>query len=124
MNLGEMIDSLYTKRQDRLAATKLVDAMKAEEKVLREQIMAELDTQGTVKASGNTATCGLTSSMEPMVNDWDEVHQFIKTMDRFDLVQKRISAPAWRELLDSGLRVPGTESVYVRDISLTKSTRG
>ena len=124
MNLGEMIDTLYAKRQERLLVAKEVDRMKAEETAMRAQIMEELDNQGTVKASGSMATCGLTSSVEPVVNDWDEVHEFIKTMDRFDLVQKRISAPAWRELLDSGVLVPGTEQMYVRDVSLTKSTRG
>lgn len=123
MKIGELIDALYATRQMRLDKSKEVDALKGEETVLRGKILDLLDAQGMAKASGLSATCGVKESLEPITTDWEQVHEYIRTENRFDLLQKRLSAPAWRELLASGIQVPGTEQVTVRDLSLTKSSR-
>jgi hypothetical protein len=123
MKLGELIDTLYATRQQRLEQTKIVDELKVQETKLREDILAALDGEGMAKASGTHATCGVKTSIEPVPNDWDLIHDFIRRENRFDLVQKRLSAPAWRGLLEAGITVPGTEQIMVRDLSLTKSTR-
>jgi hypothetical protein len=119
-----MIDALYATRQTRLDLTKRVDELKAEETAMRGQILELLDSMGMAKGSGLQATCGIKESIEPVPTDWEAIHAYIRQNDRFDLIQKRLSAPAWRGLLDSGVLVPGTESVKVRDLSLTKSSRG
>jgi hypothetical protein len=124
MLLGELIDSLYSMRTLRLDTQKTVDALKAQETEMRAQILDQLDAVGMAKASGYFATCGVKESIEPVPEDWEMIHAYIRENNRFDLVQKRLSAPAWRELRDSGLLVPGTSAVTVRDLSLAKSTRG
>lgn len=125
MGLGGLIDQLYALRADRLDLTKRVDAMKSEEASLRSRILEELDDIGLAKASGAMATCGVTMSIQPMVEDWDKVHEWIREHNRFDMLQKRLSIVAWRDLVqDSGELVPGTLVTEVRDVSLTKSTRG
>jgi hypothetical protein len=124
MDLGMMIDTLYATRQERLDVSKKVDELKALETEMRGRILEQLDTMGMAKASGYQATCGIKKSIEPVPVDWDAIHTYIREADRFDLIQKRLSAPAWRGLLESGILVPGTEQVEVRDLSLTKSTRG
>jgi len=123
MDIGSMIDGLYALRQQRLELTKTVDALKTQEVGVREQILEMLDTMGCAKASGYQATCGVKESIEPVPEDWEMIHNYIRTENRFDLIQKRLSAPAWRELRDNGLLVPGTSAMTVRDLSLTKSTR-
>lgn len=122
--LGQMIDKLYQTRAERLEVTKRVDAMKEQERQMRAKIIELLDSVGLAKASGQLATCGITVILEPVVNDWDKVHEFIRENDRFDLLQKRLSVTAWREMYLENNLVPGTESMEVTDISLTKSTRG
>lgn len=124
MELGVLIDSLYNLRQQRLEASKAVDAMKAEEAKLRDQIQLALEESGLAKASGAIATAGLKRSIDPVVEDWDEFYRYIRENNRFDLLQRRVSAPAWRELNDEGTVVYGTTGQEVWDISLTKSTRG
>ena len=123
-NLGILIDSLYATRQQRLDITKQVDALKSMEVELRGQILGILESTGLAKASGQMATCGITTKVEPIVTDWDAVHSWIRINNRFDLLQKRISAPAWRDLQADDTLVPGTEPTVVTDLSLTKSTRG
>ncbi len=124
MSIGNMIDSLYDLRQQRLNLQKQVDALKEQETALREAILFELDMNGLAKASGSHATAGVTLAIQPSVEDWDAVYGFIKQHERFDLLQKRLSTTAWRELVDEGVHVPGTFVTEVRDVSLTKSARG
>lgn len=122
-SLGELIDELYTTREDRLAKTKEVDAMKSRESSLKEMILDLLEASGLAKASGSLATCGVTVGEEPMVTDWEKVHSWIRIENRFDLLQRRLSAPAWRDLKSDGVLIPGTEVHTVTNVSLTKASR-
>lgn len=122
--LGQLIDQLYDMRAARIEAAREVDKMKREEVQLKERIMTELDVTGLGKASGATATCGITTTIKPHVESWQDVHNYIRENDRFDLLQKRISVTAWRDMvLDEGELVPGTLVNEVRDLSLTKAHR-
>jgi len=122
-DLGTKIDELYALRALRLDLQKKVDACKAEETVMRSNILDLLQEAGLAKASGLMATCGIKHTKEPVVEDWDKVWDYITKTGSFELVQKRISAPAWRELLEAEMLVPGTSAAMVTDLSLTKSTR-
>jgi hypothetical protein len=123
MELGQLIDLLYQTRQERLELTKKVDELKAEEAATREKLLDMLKAVGLQKASGNFATVGVKTTTVPLVTEWELVHEYIRREDRFDLLQKRLSAPAWRELFEQGIVVPGTHDVVETDLSLTKSTR-
>jgi hypothetical protein len=52
------------------------------------------------------------------VKDWDLVYDYIKTNDSFYLLQKRMSAAAFRELLNLGHEVPGVEIFKDRKLNL------
>ena len=123
MGLGHLIDALYNLRAQRLEMSKKVDALKAQEILMREGVMTKLDELGLSKASGEVCTSSITQSTDPVANEWSEIWNFIVETERFDLVQKRLSAPAWRGLLENGILVPGTESIVIRDLSLTKAKR-
>ena len=123
MPIGDKIDKLYELRAIRLDLSREVDEMKAKEVAMKQDIMDELDAVGLAKATGQKATAGRTCKIQPTVLDWDQVFDYIKNNDAFDLVQRRISNLAWKERLDSGILIPGTESIDVWDLSLTKSTR-
>lgn len=124
MTLGETIDRLYDTRQERLKLQNEVGALKSNEAEIRAQILELLAAGGMAKASGMVATASIKKNIEPITADWEKIHAFIRQENRFDLIQKRLSAPAWRGLLEAGILVPGTEQVEVQDLSLTKSTRG
>lgn len=122
--LGSLIDAVYALRAKRLEMARAVDAIKAEEESRKYQLLELLEKYGLAKASGELATVGRVHKIEPLVANWEEVWDYIKENDRFDLMQRRLSAPAWRELEEGGTLVPGTVRQDVYDISLTKSTRG
>lgn len=123
LDLGKQIDELYAKRAERLALEKQVKELKEQETVLREALLHRLQDTGLQRASGAMATAGIKSSTKPIVTDWDQVYDYIKTNDRFDLVHQRISSLAWADLLAAGTLVPGTESFTELDVSLTKASR-
>jgi len=123
MTLGEVIDNLYETRAARLTLSKQVEELKQQEAVIREELLRMLNDVGLKKASGELATVGVNTSIQPLTTDWVQIHRYIRNEDRFDLLQKRLATLAWRELYDTGILVPGTEPFKETDLSLTKSTR-
>ena len=121
--LGAAIDRLYSNREQRLSLERTIKDLKSDELALRQEILACLEESGLSKASGGLATAGRKITTIPIVTDWDSVYGYIKDHDRFDLVQKRISVLAWRDLHNDGVNVPGTEAVEDIDITLTKASR-
>jgi len=124
MTIGQQIDALYMTRQKRLELQSEVEELKEIEAGCRITILDVLQHNGMAKATGLLATVSIKKSIEPITANWEQIHEFIRQENRFDLIQKRLSAPAWRGLLEAGILVPGTEKVEVQDLSLTKSTRG
>ena len=123
-NLGSLIDRYYEMRTKRIEAAREVDKMKRQELEIKQQIMVEMDTNGLGKVTGQVATAGITTNIVPEVEDWEAVHKYIREHDRFDLLQKRLSVVAWRDMvLDGGELVPGTLVNEVRDLSLTRAHR-
>ena len=123
MNLGELIDDLYTKRATRLAAQKKTDEAKAIEDVAKLALVEKLQELGLEKASGGLATAGIKTIIIPRVTDWDALYHWIQRTDRFDMLHKRISEVAWRDTILAGEVIPGTESMDDIKLSLTKSSR-
>jgi len=123
LTLGQAIDQLYEARAARLAKDKEVKELKAAEVVAKAQVLELLKASGLEKASGKLATAGITSEDIPHITNWDEVFDYIKENDRFDLVQRRIGVVAWRDLYRDNILVPGTEAAVDVDISLTKAKR-
>lgn len=88
---------------------------------LEMELLVRLDEQGMKKASTNDGTASITEVVLPQVTDWDEVYEHIKETGDFYLLQKRPAAAAFRELNDSGQKIPGMDAYTKRSISLRKS---
>jgi hypothetical protein len=122
-DIGPAIDALYALREMRLGIERKAKELKEEEVIQRNKIFELLANLGLTKASGAVATAGIKVSNVPLVEDWDKLHEYIKTTGEFDLMQKRISVTAWRARYDEGIEVPGVSKVEDVDISLTKASR-
>ena len=57
----------------------------------------------------------------PNVTDWDALNQFILEQGMLVLLQRRVSAAVWKELLELGTEVPGIESFTKRDVNIRVS---
>lgn len=121
--IGPLVDKLYKARAERLAFAKKVEEMKEKEDRLKLEILDVLKEGGLEGAKGKVATAAVTRTTVANVTDWDEVYKYIKKTGEFDLLQKRMSDTAFRERLEAGKAVPGTEPFIVVNLSLTKSSK-
>jgi len=121
--LGELIDRRYELRATRMALDKEVQALKKDERALDDEVLEKLKEVGLEKASGHIASMGINSVTVGTVEDWDKVHEFIRERNFFHMLERRLSQPAYRELLDLEKGVPGITPTVLTKLSLTKVSR-
>lgn len=96
--VGNLIDKLEALREKKRKADEVVKAIEAEYKELDDTLMQRLQAEGMQKASGKKATYSLGEEVVATVNDWDIAWKTIAKQPQ--LMQRRISNPAFRELLE------------------------
>ena len=89
--------------------------LKNVQNALEAEIAADMERQGLTQTGNDVCTISLKTETVPTVEDWDVLHQHISDTGRFELLQKRMSATAYRELIAMEPSVPG-----VRPTELTK----
>ena len=96
MNSDELITELK-KTKD------LIKDLNNEVKELKERedehrsLMAEMDKSGLKRMANDLATVSVATEAVPNVDNWDEL-RYIKDNDLWELLHKRVSATACREL--------------------------
>lgn len=118
MNLGQMIDTRADLKVKKALAQREVDALDETIKELEHGIMGAMDSAGVAMASGTKARVVIKEDAQPSVKDWDALYAYIKANDAFFLLQRRVSATAFREATKSE-PVPGIQSVTTRSLSIT-----
>lgn len=100
-NLGQLIDKLHAVREKRAELAAKDKPLEAEEKLLRDTILAELAAQGTEEGRSKNLKVSVTYSTVANVKNWDMFWDFIiKGKGKYNhLLQRRVSDPAYRELL-------------------------
>lgn len=78
------------------------------------------DEQGMKRIGSDLATATITEEVLPQLVDMDAVWEYMKREDAPHLLQRRVSASAYRELQEAGISVPGIEPYVQRKISLRK----
>lgn len=98
--LGNLIDKLATVRDKRRKLAEQDKELSAEQEELTQAVLTRLEAEGIDKASGKKATASISRVQVANVNDWEKFHPFIKKTGYFHLLQRRVSDPAYRELLE------------------------
>ena len=91
--------------------------LKSQQRELESQISIRMQEQGLDKISNDICTISLKNEIVPTVEDWDSLHEHITDTNRFELLQKRVSATAYRELIAAGIDVPGVKSTELTRIN-------
>lgn len=118
--IGALIDQLKKLDLERAELNKVVDAKKAERDELERQIIESMDKQDTRVGEGKVARASIQTSEEPQIEDWDTALAFLAKTKNLHLVQRRLSAPAWRELRAlKHKEVPGVGIFVKRSLRLT-----
>ncbi len=122
--VGIIIDELYALRTQRLALSKEVDELKAQEAVLRKTIIDRLQVNGLDSGRGNDATASITKDVQVNISDWAMFNNYVIKTNSLDLLQKRVSMTALKARWEDGVEVPGLTKIELPDLSLTKRRKG
>ncbi len=118
--LGACADLVYSLRQERLAAQKVVDALEEKEKALREHIINTLPKSEATGAAGKLARVTVVTKEVPQVKDWKKFYAYVKKNNAWDLMQRRLSAAAVTERWEAGKEVAGVEAFQAVTLSINK----
>ena len=114
-NLDDKMNMLNDTRQQLKTLQAQEKTLKDTQNYLEAEIAADMAKQGLTQTGNDVCTISLKTEVVPTVEDWDVLHQHISDTGRFELLQKRMSATAYRELIAMEPSVPG-----VRSTELTK----
>lgn len=128
---GTLIDKLWALREQKRALEAQADAISKEMSVYEEQLAAKMDADGVTKATGRAASVSFSFSVAANVGvegdvdaGWDALHAFIKKTGYWHLLHRRVSDAAYKELLDSGKKVPGCTPFTKKRINLRALAQG
>lgn len=118
--IGALIDALDDAREVKKAiAIKEKEASKVYND-LEAQIIAILDDNETTRGGGKKATASIVEEEVHNIDDFDAFAAFARKNNMLYLFQRRLSAPAVRELADKrkGGVIPGLSTFTKRKLSL------
>ena len=115
VNLDDKMNMLAATRAKLKVLLEQEKDLKQVQNALEAEIAADMERQGLTQTGNDVCTISLKTETVPTVEDWDVLHQHISDTGRFELLQKRMSATAYRELIAMEPSVPG-----VRSTELTK----
>jgi len=118
--LGLCADKLWELRQKRLAMQKEVDVVAAEESALKEYIINTLPKSEASGVAGKLARVTIISKVVPQVKDWPAFYAYVKKTGSFDLMQRRLTAPAVEARWEAGKEIPGVEHFNAVTVSINK----
>jgi len=93
----------------------------AQKRELEAQIAIRMTEEGLEKISNGGLTLSLKKEIVPTATSWDDLQAYIAKTGRFELLQKRMSATAYREAIGLGEDIPGVDSTELTKI-LFRST--
>lgn len=118
--LAEKADALYEMREARLAAQREVDAMKAEETKLTNELISAISKSDATGVAGKLVRVSVVTKPVPSVKDWDALWTYIVRRKAYDLVQRRLSDTAVKSRWEDGVDIPGVESFTTTALSINK----
>ena len=109
MTLDDKINNLIeVKKQIKDINDQLKGIKEREEEIARD-LIRELEKAGLKRMANDSATISVVTENVPDVTDWDEFYRFISEQQAFELLHKRVSATAFRELSQTQ-DIPGVQT--------------
>lgn len=120
MNIGACADKLYELRKRKLEQQKVLSAIEAEEKSIREYLINTLPKSEASGVAGKLARVTIVTKEIPQVKDWGAFYNYVKSSGQFELMQRHLSSVAIKEHWESGEEIPGVEHFNIVSVSLNK----
>lgn len=118
LTVGSIIDHLWTIREEKRVMTAQLKEVETRLSSVETMLMNRLETEGMDKATGRKASVSVSTNVIADVQDWDAFWKYIISKKYTHMLQKRVSEPAYRELLEKGVKVPGVVPFTKRTLNL------
>jgi len=115
---GADIDALWELREKKRKLEASIKDIEGQASIIEERLMENMGQSGVDKMTGKSASVSITSGVVANVQDWDAFGAYILKNKLLHLFQRRVSDPAYRELLESGKKVPGVEPFTKKRLNL------
>lgn len=110
-------DVLRERKRELEAEIKLLEQALAANELA---IIERLDEMGVNKFAVGKLSFSISENTVGNVEDWDQVHAYIRDNNAFHLVQRRLANAAYKELLDMGEELPGVVPFNKRTLNFRK----
>ena len=115
--MDELLNELTQVRTDLKKLQEKEKGFKGRKMELEAKIVSTLKQQGIDRIGNDSCTLSIKEVIVPTVEDWDQVYQHLLQTKQFELIQKRMSATAFRELLQMGMNVPGVKATELTRVN-------
>jgi hypothetical protein len=124
MNISTLINSLVDIRKQKADLAAQIKDLNTTEASLEKDIMHAMNEAGTFRAASDVGhTVNMAKKAHPAIVNWDDFYNYLAETRNFDLIQKRLSGPAFRDRWDQGVAIPGASSSEVWELSITQSRK-
>jgi hypothetical protein len=117
--LGACTDALKEVTKLRLEMDKECKEVKARETEINEHIIEKLP-KGDGGAVGKRFKSIIVENEAYGADEWEDIWDWVVDNDRFDILGKSLNQKAMKELHEAGVKVPGTNRVRTKKLSITK----
>ena len=115
--INKLLDELADVRGQVKSLQEQERELKRRQSDIEISLVSQLEDQGVDRVGNNACTVSIKKEIVPTVEDWDQVHQHIIDTKQFELLQKRMSSVAFRELITMGMNVPGVKPTELTRIN-------
>jgi len=119
--IGSIIDQLGELKDRLTEINKETKHTREEKNALEQTLLALLQEQGITQSRGTKKTATINEQTFYTVNDWDKFLKFVYDAQMEHLLQKKLSTPGCRELIDANIEIPGTTAFTQQSISIRKA---
>ena len=101
-SVGALIDQMWALREKKRVLEASAEEITKQMTVIEETLTERMDAEGVAKSTGSKATVSFTTSIIAVPQGeegWAKFYEFIAKKKYWHLLQKRVSEPAYREVL-------------------------
>lgn len=121
--VGAMMDRLFQIRSQKRELEEEIKALNEEWEGIEARLLMQMDEQGSTRVANTQGTAILSETLVPQVEDWESFIHWARDNDALHMIQRRVSSPAYREIIESGQSVPGLSPFTKRSVNLRAASK-
>jgi len=106
MTLGEKIDKLFELREKKLKAKEIVSDIQKDFDIIQIDIISHMQAEDVKAVKGIKASASISIGFYPGVEDLELFANWVVKNGKYEMMQKRVSSAAIKEMLDSTNKLP------------------